>query len=111
MATLLASPFYSVFLLLWALNHLSDFLFTQERDVSVVDPLGVLNNLMMLKRQRRDSPPQNTSRNTRRDPQGRNLIAALTVGKVANLHQNLKYPREFPPGRNLIAALTAGRVS
>jgi hypothetical protein len=107
MATLLASPFYSVFLLLWALNHLSDFLFTQERDVIIVDPLGGLNNLMMMmKRQRRVSPLQNTSR----DPQGRHLIAALTVGKVANLHQNLKYTREHTQERNLIAVINAGGV-
>uniref|UniRef100_A0A4W5QEY4 C2H2-type domain-containing protein n=1 Tax=Hucho hucho TaxID=62062 RepID=A0A4W5QEY4_9TELE len=85
--------FYSGFLLLWALNHLSDLLFTQERDVTIVDPLGSLNNIMMLMRQSRVSPRQNTSRNTIRDPQGKNLTAALTVGKLANLLQNLKYTR------------------
>jgi hypothetical protein len=36
------------------------FSFTQERDVTIVDPLGSLNNLMKLKRQRRVSPHQNT---------------------------------------------------
>ena len=111
MATLMASPFYSRFLLLWALNHLSNFLFTQERDVTIVDPLGSLNNLMMLKRQRRVSPNQNTSRNTSKDPQGRNLTSALTVGKVAHLHQNLKYTREHTQERNLIAVINVTRYS
>jgi hypothetical protein len=110
MATLLASPFYSVFLLLWALNHLSDFLFTQERDLTIVDPLGGLNNLMMLTGQRIVSPHQNPSGNTSRDPQGRNLIAALTVGKDANLHQNLKYTRGHIQERNLIAVVNVGGV-
>nr|XP_046193359.1 rho GTPase-activating protein gacV-like isoform X2 [Oncorhynchus gorbuscha] len=69
---------------------------------------GGLNNLMMLTGQRIVSPHQNTSRNTSRDPQGRNLIAALTVGKVANLHQNLKYTREHTQERNLIAVINVG---
>jgi hypothetical protein len=85
-------------------------LFTQERDLTIVDPLGGLNNLMMVTGQRRISPHQNTSRNTSRDPQGRNLIAALTVGKVANLHQNLKYTREHTQERSLIAVINVGGV-
>jgi hypothetical protein len=76
-------------------------LLTQERDVTIVDPLVGLNNLMMLTRQRRVSPHRNTSR----DPQGRNLITFLTVGKVANLHQNLKYTRKHIQERNLIAVI------
>ncbi|XP_042166810.1 uncharacterized protein LOC121841597 isoform X2 [Oncorhynchus tshawytscha] len=79
-----------------------------ERDLTIVDPLGGLNNLMMVTGQRRVSPNQNTSRNTSRDPQGRNLIAALTVGKVANLHQNLKYTREHTQERNLISVINVG---
>jgi hypothetical protein len=55
-------------------------LFTQERYGNIVDPLGSLNNLMML-RQRRVSPDQNTSINTCRDPRGRELTASLTVGR------------------------------
>jgi hypothetical protein len=85
--------------------------FTQERDVTIVDPLGSLNNIMMLKRQRRVSPHQNSSRNTSRDPQGRILTAALTVGSVANLYQNLKYTREHTQERNLIAVINVGGVS
>jgi hypothetical protein len=57
-------------------------LFTQERDVTIVDPLGSFNNSMTLTRQRRVSPHQNTSRNTNGNTQGRNLTAALTVGRV-----------------------------
>ena len=85
-------------------------LFKQERDVTIVDPLGSLNNIMMLTRQRRVSPDQNSSRNSRRDPQGRILTAALTVGSVANLYQNLKYTREHTLERNLIAVFNVGRV-
>jgi 3-deoxy-D-arabino-heptulosonate 7-phosphate (DAHP) synthase class II len=103
--------FYGGFLLLWALNHLSDLLFTQERDGTIMDPLGSLNNNMMLTRQSRVSPHQNISRNTSRDPLGRNLFAALTVGNVANLHQILKYTNEYTQERNHTAALTAGKVS
>jgi hypothetical protein len=47
-----------------------------------VDPLGSLNNIMMLMRQRRVSPEQKTSRNPSRDPQGRNITTARTVGRV-----------------------------
>jgi hypothetical protein len=47
-----------------------------------MDPLGSLNNLMMLRRQRRVSPDQNTSINTRRHTQERNLIAVINVGRV-----------------------------
>ncbi|XP_031674207.1 uncharacterized protein LOC116366041 isoform X2 [Oncorhynchus kisutch] len=55
----------------------------EERDVTIVDPLGSLNNLMMLMRQRRVSPDQNSSRNTSRDPPGRYLTAALIVGYIS----------------------------
>ncbi|XP_045571690.1 uncharacterized protein isoform X2 [Salmo salar] len=45
--------------------------------------LGSLNNNMLMMRQRRVSPNQNTS-NTSTDVQGRNLTtAALTVGRVS----------------------------
>jgi hypothetical protein len=84
-------------------------LFTQERDVTIVDPLGSLNNLMMLRRQRRVSPDQNTSINTRRDPQGRELTAALTVGRDSH-HQALKFIREHTQERNLIAVVNVGGV-
>jgi hypothetical protein len=57
-------------------------MFTQERDLTIVDLLGSLNNIMMLTTQRRVSPDQNTSRNTSGNPWGRNLTAALTVGRV-----------------------------
>jgi hypothetical protein len=57
-------------------------LFTQERDVTIVDPLGSLNNILKLTRQRRVSSHQNTSRNTNGNTQGRNFTAALTVGRV-----------------------------
>ena len=36
------------------------FSFTQERDMTMVDPLWSLNNILMLTRQRRVSPDQNT---------------------------------------------------
>jgi hypothetical protein len=85
--------------------------FTQKRDETIVDPLGSLNNIMMLTRQRRVSPHQNTSRNTSRNPQERNLTAALTVGNVANLHQNLKYTSEYTQERNLTTVFTVGRVT
>ena len=85
--------------------------FTQERDVTIVDPLGILNNIMMLMRQRRVSPHQNSSRNISRDTQERNLIAALTVGNVANLHQNLKYTSEYSQETKLTTVLTVGRVT
>jgi hypothetical protein len=71
-----------------------------------VDPLGSLNNIMMLTRQRRVSPDRNTSRNPSGDPQGRSLTTALTVGRVSPLQQNLKYTTESIQERNLIAALT-----
>ena len=93
---------------MWAFNHLSD-LFTQERDVTIVDPLGSLNNLMMLKRQRRVSPDQNTSINTCKDPQGRELTAALIVGRDSP-HQALKFIREHTQERNLTAGINVGRV-
>jgi hypothetical protein len=57
-------------------------------------PLGSLNNLMMLTRQRKVSPDQNSSRNTSRDPRERNLFAALTVGKDSPHQQALKFIRE-----------------
>jgi hypothetical protein len=57
-------------------------LFTQERDGTIVDPLGSLNNIMKRTRQRRVSPDQNTSRNTSGNPQGRNFTTALTAGRV-----------------------------
>jgi hypothetical protein len=44
---------------------------------------------MIMRRQRKVSPDQNTSRNTSRDPQGRNLTAALTVGRGLPLQQTL----------------------
>jgi hypothetical protein len=83
--------------------------YTQERDGTTVDPLGSLN-IMMLKRERRVSPDQNTSRNTSRDPQGRNLIAALTVGKYSTVHQTLKCIKEFTLERNLTAVINVGIV-
>ena len=76
-ATLLASPFIVDFCCCRPLT-ICRTLFTQEREVTIEDPLGSLNNLMMLTRQRKVYPDQNTSR----DPQGRKLIAALTVGRV-----------------------------
>jgi hypothetical protein len=85
-------------------------LFTQERDGTIVDPLGSLNNIMMLTRQRRVSPDQNSSRNTSINPQGRELTAALTVGKDSTLHQTLKYIKEFTQKRNLMAVINVGRV-
>ena len=36
------------------------FSFIQERHMTFVDPLGSLNNILMLTRQRRVSPDQNT---------------------------------------------------
>ena len=63
-------------------------LFTQERKVTILDPLGSLNNVI---------------RNTR------NLTAALTVGKDSTLHQTLKYIKEFTQERNLIAVINVTR--
>jgi hypothetical protein len=61
-------------------------LFTQERDVTIVDPLGSLNNNMMLKWQRHVSPDQNSSRDTSRNPHGGNITtAALTVVKDSTI--------------------------
>ena len=74
-----------------------------------MDPLGRLNNLMMLTRQRRVSPDQNSSRNTRRDPQGREPTAALTVGRDSP-HQALKFIREHTQERNIIAVVNVGGV-
>jgi hypothetical protein len=68
-ATLLASPFTVDFCCCGPLIICLTLLFTQERYGTIVDPLGSLNNLMMLKRERRVSPDQNTSINTCRDPQ------------------------------------------
>jgi hypothetical protein len=82
-------------------------LFTQERDVTIVDPLGSLNNIMTLTRQRRVSPDQNTSRNRE---QGRNLTAALTVGRDSPLQLALKDIREYIQERNRIAVINVGRV-
>jgi hypothetical protein len=65
--------------------------FTQEREVNIVDPLVSLNNIMMLTRQRRVSPDQNSSRNTSRDPQGKKRIAALTVGRDSPPQQALQF--------------------
>jgi hypothetical protein len=59
----------------------------------------------MLMRQRRVSPDQNTSKYNSRDPQGRNLTAALIVGKDSTLHQTLKYIKEFHLERNLMALI------
>jgi hypothetical protein len=81
-------------------------LFTQERDVTIVDPLGSLNNIMMLTRQRRVSPDQNTSR----DLQGRELTAALTVGRDSPPHQAFKFIRESTQERNCLAVINVGRV-
>jgi hypothetical protein len=83
-------------------------LFTQERDVTIVDRLGSLNNIM---KQRRDSPHQNTSRIPNGNPQGRNFIAALTVGRVTPDQIHLKYTRKFILAINLTAALTVGRAT
>ncbi|XP_070296211.1 gelsolin-related protein of 125 kDa-like [Salvelinus sp. IW2-2015] len=82
---------------------------TREIRRTIVDPLGSLNNLMMLTRQRRVSPDQNSSRNTCRDPQGRELTTALTVGRDSP-HQALKFIREHTQERNLIAVINVGRV-
>jgi hypothetical protein len=68
-ATLLASPFTVDFCCCGPLIICLTLLFTQERYGTTVDPLGSLNNLMMLKRERRVSPDQNTSINACRDPQ------------------------------------------
>ena len=84
--------------------------FTQERDGTIVDPLWILSNIMMLTRQRKVFSDQISSRNTIRDAQGRNLIAALTVGYVANINQNLKYTRENTQDRNLTAVVNVGLV-
>jgi hypothetical protein len=81
--------------------------FTQERHVTIVDPLGSLNDIMTLTRQRRVSPHQNTSRNTSGDPK-RKLTAALTVGKVTNIHQLLKNTRGSTPERKYTTAQTVG---
>ena len=109
MATLLASPFTVDFCCCGPLIICLTLLFTQERDVTIVDPLGSLNNLMMLRRQRRVSPDQNTSINTHRDPQGRELTAALTVGRDSH-HQALKFIREHTQERNLIAVVNVERA-
>jgi hypothetical protein len=61
-------------------NHLFD-LFTQERDVTIVDPLGSLNNIMKLTRQTRTSPHQNISSGTQ-NISSVTLPTALTVGRV-----------------------------
>jgi hypothetical protein len=115
MAMLLASTFTLDYCCCGPLIICLTLLFTQERDVTIVDPLGSLNNLMMLRRQRRVSPDQNTSINTRRDPQGRDshhsllLTAALTVGRDSH-HQVLKFIREHTQERNLIAVVNVGGV-
>ena len=108
MATLLASPFTVDICCCGPLIICLILLFTQERYGTIVDPLGSLNNLMMLKRQRRVSPDQNTSRNTCRDPQGRELTAALTMGRNTP-HRALKFTREHTQERNLIAVVNVGR--
>jgi hypothetical protein len=81
----------------------------QKRDVTTVGPLGSLNNIMKLTRQIRVSPNQNTSRNTNRDPPGRNVIAALTVGRDSTLQETLKYIKEFTLERHLLAVINVGR--
>ncbi|XP_042166795.1 translation initiation factor IF-2-like isoform X5 [Oncorhynchus tshawytscha] len=50
-----------------------------------------------------------TPRNTSRDPQEINYTAALTVGNIANLHQNLKITSEYTQERNLIVVINVGR--
>ena len=109
MATLLASPFTMDYRCCEPLIICLTLLFTQEREVTIVDPLGSLNNLMMLKRERRVSPDQNTSINTCRDPQGRELTAALTVGRDSP-HQALTFIREHTQERKVIAVFNVGRV-
>jgi hypothetical protein len=106
---MLASPFTVDFCCCGPLIICLTLLFTQERSGTIVDPLGSLNNLMMLTRQRRVSLDQNTSKNACRDPQGRELTAALTVGRVSP-HQALKFIRESTQERNLIAVINVGRV-
>jgi hypothetical protein len=57
--------------------------------------LRSLDNVMMLTK-RRVSPDQNTSRNTIRDLQGRNLTtAALTVGRVLLNRGNWSFTSRF----------------
>jgi hypothetical protein len=51
-------------------------LFTQEKDVTIVDPLGSLNNIMKLTRQRKNH------NYTREYTQERNLLAVMNVGRV-----------------------------
>jgi hypothetical protein len=75
-----------------------------------MDLLGSLNNIMMLTRQRRVSPHQNSSGNTSRDSQGREFTAALTVGRDSPHQQALKFIRESTQERNLLAVLNVGRV-
>jgi hypothetical protein len=84
--------------------------FTQERYGTIVDPLGSLNNIMKLTRQRRVSPDQNTSRNTSGNTQGRNFTAALTVGRPFQDYIHYNHTREFTLERNLSAAINVGRV-
>ena len=108
MGTLWASLFTSVdFCCCRPLTICLTLLCTQERDGTIVDPLGSLNNITM---QSRVSPHQNISRNTCKDPQGRELTAALTVGKKSTLHQTLKYIKDFPLERNFMDLINVGKV-
>jgi hypothetical protein len=102
--------FYSGFRYCGPFTICLTLLFTQGRDGTTVGPLGSLNNLMMLTKQRRLSPDPNTSRNPSRDPQGRELTAALTVGRDSPPHQALKFIRESTQERNLTAVINVGRV-
>jgi hypothetical protein len=73
--------------------------------------LRSLDNVMMLTRLRRVSPDQNTSRNTIRDLQGRNLTtAALTVERVLLNRGNWTFTSRFTLGGKCTAALSVGRV-
>ncbi|KAM9492832.1 uncharacterized protein ACWYII_004534 [Salvelinus alpinus] len=78
---------------------------TPESDVTIVDPLGSLNNLTMLTRQRRVSPHQNSSTNTCGDPQERNLTAALTVGRVFQHHSHYNITKQFTLEREPMAVM------
>ncbi|XP_031677979.1 zinc finger protein 3-like isoform X2 [Oncorhynchus kisutch] len=65
------------------LNRHQGTLLTVALSVGGAYHLVRFNHIMLLTRQKRVSPDQNTSRNTSRDVQGRNLTtAALTVGRV-----------------------------
>jgi hypothetical protein len=64
------------------------FLFTQERDMTIMDPLGSLNNILMLTRKRRVSPDQNTRWYSLVWPSIQFALSGSGMGFCKTLHVN-----------------------